>query len=418
MARGELPPGVADLFFAAAEQKLALEATLRDLFARWGYRPVIPPTFEYADMLASVAGVRLAEEMYRFFDRDGRALALRPDLTIPTARIAGVKLYDQPLPLRFSYVGNVFRYEEPRAGQRREFTQAGVELIGAPGSPADAEVIALLAASLQASGLPTFRITLGQIGFFRGLLAALRLPPEAADRLRVAVDRKSQAGVEAVLAELDGDERARRLLTALPALFGGPAVLDAAASLAWNPEMTAAVENLCQAWEWLERYGVAEHVTLDLGQVRGMAYYTGVVFEAFAPGVGFPLASGGRYDGLIGHFGPDRPAVGFALAVDRLLVALDRTGGAVASSPVAAIFQGCEHAECLALVQRARALGARVALDVLSRPAEDLLAYARSQGIRRVGLCDGPGRLRLFVDGSSHEVDVAQWESEVRTWIG
>lgn len=417
-ARGELPPGVADLFFTAAEQKLTLEATLRELFARWGYRPVIPPTFEYADTLASVAGVRLAEEMYRFFDRDGRALALRPDLTIPTARIAGVKLYDQPLPLRFSYVGNVFRYEEPRAGQRREFTQAGVELIGASGAPADAEVIALLAAALQASGLSAFRITLGQIGFFRGLLAALRLSPETADRLRVALDRKSQAGVEALLAELNGDEQARQLLMALPTLVGGSAVLDEAAALARSPEMAAAVENLRQTWEWLKRYGIAEYVTLDLGQVRGMAYYTGVVFEAFAPGVGFPLASGGRYDGLIGHFGPDRPAVGFALTVDRLLIALNHQRESAALSPIAAVFQGCEHTECLELVQRARAWGARVALDLLGRPTADLLAYARSQGIRRVVSCEGPGRLRLLVDGNSRALDPGDWESEVRTWIG
>ncbi|MCS7221697.1 MAG: ATP phosphoribosyltransferase regulatory subunit [Anaerolineae bacterium] len=418
IARGELPPGVADLFFATAEQKLTLETRLRELFARWGYRPVIPPTFEYADTLASVAGVRLAEEMYRFFDRDGRALALRPDLTIPTARIVGVKLYDQPLPLRFSYVGSVFRYEEPRAGQRREFTQAGIELIGAPNASADAEVIALLAAALQSAGLSAFRITLGQIGFFRGLLAALHLSPETADRLRVALDRKSQAGVEAILAELDGDRQAQQLLTALPTLVGGPAVLDEAAALVQSPEMMAAVENLRQTWDWLKRYGIAEHITLDLGQVRGMAYYTGVVFEAFAPGVGFPLASGGRYDGLIGHFGPDRPAVGFALTVDRLLLALNHQKGSAAESPIAAVFQGCEHAECLTLMQQARALGARVALDVLGRPEEDLWAYARSQGIRRVVLCEGPGRLRLLADGNSRTLAPGDWESEVQTWIG
>jgi ATP phosphoribosyltransferase regulatory subunit len=225
MTRGELPPGVADFFFAAAERKLALEATLGEQFVRWGYRPVIPPTFEYADTLASEAGVRLADEMYRFFDRDGRALALRPDLTIPTARIVGVKLFDQPLPLRFYYVGNVFRYEEPRAGQRREFTQAGVELVGAPGASADTEVIALLAAALQAAGLPAFRITLGQIGFFRGLLAALNLSADAAEQLRIAIDRKSQAGVSAILAGLNGNGRARDVLAALPTLVGGPELL-------------------------------------------------------------------------------------------------------------------------------------------------------------------------------------------------
>ncbi|HEY66635.1 MAG TPA: ATP phosphoribosyltransferase regulatory subunit [Caldilineae bacterium] len=418
LAPGELPPGVADLFFHAAEQKLALEATLRDRFTRWGYRPVIPPTFEYAETLASEAGVRLAEEMYRFFDRDGRALALRPDLTIPTARIVGVKLFDQPLPLRFYYIGNVFRYEEPRAGKRREFTQAGVELIGAAEASADAEVIALLVDALQAAGLTDFRITLGQIGFFRGLLAALSLSAEAAERLRIAVDRRSQAELEAILADLDGDDRAREAIAALPMLAGGPEVLDEAARVALSGEMEAAVVNLRQVWERLRQYDVTDHIVLDLAQVRGMAYYTGILFEAFAPGVGFPLASGGRYDGLIGHFGPDQPAVGFALTVDRLLTALDHQAAAETAPLIDVIFQDCGHMECLSLVRRARSLGARAALDVLGRSVDDLMAYAREQGISRVALCEGPGRVRLMMETGSRVIEAAAWEEEVRTWIG
>ncbi len=416
--RGELPPGVADLFFTAAEQKLALETTLRNEFTRWGYRPVIPPTFEYAETLASEAGVRLAEEMYRFFDRDGRALALRPDLTIPTARIVGIKLFDQPLPLRFYYVGNVFRYEEPRAGQRREFTQAGVELVGAPSASADAEVIALLIAALRTAGLSDFRVTLGQIGFFQGLLRALDLPEEQAEQLRVAIDRKSQAGVEAVLAALDGDGAARRAVAALPGLTGGAEVLKAAEAVCLNAEMRAAVENLCQVWDRLRQYDVTAHVTLDLGQVRGMAYYTGILFEAFAPGVGFPLASGGRYDGLIGRFGPDRPAVGFALVVDRLLTALDHQAAVASPPPVEVIFQDCGHPECLQLVREARALGARVLLDVLGRSDEALLAHAQTLGIGRVAVCQGPGRVRLVTSDGERVVGMDAWESEVRSWIG
>jgi ATP phosphoribosyltransferase regulatory subunit len=418
IVRGELPPGVADLFFAAAEQKLSLEATLRDQFALWGYRPLIPPMFEYAETLASEAGVRLAEEMYRFFDRDGRSLALRPDLTIPTARIVGGKLFDQPLPLRFFYIGSVFRYAEPRAGQRREFTQAGVELIGAPGSAADSEVIALLAEALGAARLPAFRITLGQVGFFRGLLTALDLTDLAAERLRLAIDRKSQVSVTEILASLKDDAHARQAVAALPSLTGGPEVLDAAAALILNDEMAAAVENLRQVCTRLERYGIMDRVTLDLGQARGMAYYTGILFEAFAPGVGFPLASGGRYDGLIGHFGPNHPAVGFALTVDRLLAALGHQTAARAQPFVDAVFQMCEHTECLRLVQQARSCGANVSVDLLGRSPDALMAYAHSQEISRVLLCAGPGQVRLLAAGVERDIDAARWEDEVRSWIG
>ena len=136
-----------------------------------GLREIILPTFEYADTLATDVGAEIDAEMYRFFDRHGRTLALRPDMTIPTARVVGTRLYDQPMPLRLSYVGSVFRYEPPRAGRQHEFIQAGVELIGAPGATADAESIALAVAALRAVGLPAFRITLGHVGFFRGLLA-------------------------------------------------------------------------------------------------------------------------------------------------------------------------------------------------------------------------------------------------------
>ncbi|MCD6289066.1 MAG: ATP phosphoribosyltransferase regulatory subunit [Anaerolineae bacterium] len=414
---GELPPGVADLFAQRAEQKLALEALLRDCFSRWGYQPVIPPTFEYAETLASEAGVRLAEEMYRFFDRDGRALALRPDLTIPTARIAGVKLFDQPLPLRFHYVGSVFRYEEPRAGKRREFTQAGVELIGASKPLADAEVIALLVDALRRAGLAQFRVRLGQIGFFRGLLAVLPSAGDLAERLRVAVDRKSQAGVEAVAGELE-DARLRETVVALPTLVGGGEVLPVAERLALNQEMRAAVENLHSVWGRLQQYGVTQSIMLDLGQVRGMAYYTGVLFEVFAPGVGFPLAGGGRYDRLVGHFGPDRPAVGFALTVERLLAALEHQDNVPGTHAVDVVFQACDHVACLAMVQQAREWGAHVMVDLADRGAEDLIAYARSQGIPRVALCEGAGRVRLIVGAETRLVDAAGWESEVRSWIG
>ena len=189
-----LPRGVADLFGAAAVAKRAAEAALRDLARRWAYVEVIPPTFEYAETLASEAGSQLAEELYRFLDRDGSALALRPDLTIPTARLAGSKLFDQPLPLRFFYAGPAFRYEEPRAGRQREFWQAGIELIGAASADADAEVLAFAALALHALDLPA-QFTLGHLGYFHGLAQHLGCDQPAVVALQSALDRKSRDDV-------------------------------------------------------------------------------------------------------------------------------------------------------------------------------------------------------------------------------
>ena len=175
-----LPEGVRDLLFADAAAFRDIENALHATWTAWGYRRVVLPTFEYADTLATDVGAEIDAELYRFYDRQGRTLALRPDLTIPTARVVGTRLYDQPLPLRVSYVGSVFRHEPPRAGRQHEFTQAGVELIGAQSRAADAETVALAIAALRAVGLPEFNITLGHVGYFRGLLDALALPERVA----------------------------------------------------------------------------------------------------------------------------------------------------------------------------------------------------------------------------------------------
>ena len=195
-----LPEGVRDLLFADAATLRGMAASLRATWTAWGYREIILPAFESAATLSTDVSAGLNAEMYRFFDRHGRTLALRPDMTIPTAHVVGTRLYDQPKPLRLSYMGSVFRYEPPAGGPAARVHPArGVELMGAHGATADAESIALAVAALRAIGLPAFRITLGHVGFFRGLLLALAAPERLAARLRSAVDRKAEAELAALL---------------------------------------------------------------------------------------------------------------------------------------------------------------------------------------------------------------------------
>ena len=174
MIKGQLPYGVGDLFFEYAAQRRMLEFRLRRVFAAWAYAEIISPTLEYADVVSGPAGSQLASNIMRFVDRNGETLALRPDLTIPTARAVASKLYDQPQPLRLCYIGSVFRYEDPQAGRRREFTQAGFELIGAGTVAADAEVLQLTVAALHAAELDQFMLTIGHMDFYRSLLEKLR----------------------------------------------------------------------------------------------------------------------------------------------------------------------------------------------------------------------------------------------------
>jgi ATP phosphoribosyltransferase regulatory subunit len=411
-----LPEGVRDLLFADAAAWRTMEAALRRTWSAWGYREIILPTFEYADTLATDVGAEIEAEMYRFFDRHGRTLALRPDMTIPTARVVGTRLYDQPLPLRIAYAGSVFRYEPPRAGRQHEFAQIGVELIGAPGAAADAEVVALAVAALRAAGLPEFRVTLGHVGFFRGLLSALALPDKLAGRVRKAVDRKAEAELAALLAEAgDGAPAARSALLALPCLTGNADALTAAEPFCLNATMAGALADLGAVAELLAAYNVADAISYDLAEVRDLDYYTGVTFEGFAPGLGFKLISGGRYDELIGHFGPPRPAVGWALLLDRVLLAREQQG-AVFVEPTADVLlsaRGCPV--CLGWAAAARARGLQVEVDPLGLEPDELWRSAQMRGIPRAVSHQDPRTLLVRDVSGWRTMPADDWE-EVARW--
>jgi ATP phosphoribosyltransferase regulatory subunit len=367
-----LPRGVADYFGGAARARRQAETTLRELARTWGYTEVIPPTFEFAETLATAAGARLAEELYRFLDRDGSALALRPDLTIPTARIAGSKLYDQPLPQRFFYAGPVFRFEEPRAGRQREFWQAGIELIGVKSADADAEVLAFAVRALQALGLAASHFTLGHLGYFHGLIAHLGLAPDMAQALQSALDRKSYDDLGEVAAALRLQAEDRQTVLGLLDLMGsqGTGVLARAEALARNEAMHAAVAELRAVEARLDHYGVKGYFSVDLSDVRGMDYYTGITFKAYTAHMGAAIVNGGRYDNLIAHFGPGRPAVGCAFYLDRLLLARARREGPPADPAPDLLVQPCGCGGYVALADEARAAGLVAVLALGPEPPQ------------------------------------------------
>lgn len=386
----QLPHGVADLYFQEAARKTLLETQLRETFAQWNYTQVIPPTFEYYEALAAEASPQVREEIYRFPDRDGRMLALRADPTIPIARLVSTKLYDQPLPLRFFYVANVFRHEEPKASLRREFTQAGIELIGTGTPQADAEVIALAVTSLRTIGLKEFRIRLGAMDFINALLAPLHLSEAQREQIKSALERKNQGALNEALMQISMTWETRRALSALPTLAGGTEIIERAAEdCAINEPARRAIERLHILWNILDALGAADAVTLDLGMVRGMAYYTGIVFEAFARGIGFSILSGGRYDNLLAHFGGDHPACGFAVGVERALAALKlQNPGDIRLMPN--IIAELDNARALAeRVAQARAQGQRVEWYLQNSTRAEMIAYAQKRGAQRVWFADG-----------------------------
>ena len=387
--QGQIPFGVADYFWEEALQRQELLASLLATFRAWGYGDVTPPAFEYAASLTAQASVGLQAEMYRFLDRDGSTLALRPEFTTPIARLAGTRLHDWPMPQRFCYAGSVFRYVDPQAGRQREFWQAGVELIGAPSPDADAEVLALTAQAMNVAGLRDYRIVLGQIRYFGGLLAALELTADQCDSLRWAIERKSEPALADFLRETPLRTGQRQAVEALPGLSGShiQQVIDQAERHCLNTEMHRALVNLRGVVDALSGYGVLESVVLDLTEIRSLGYYTGISFEALAPESGFSIGSGGRYDDLVGHFGPAQPAVGVALGVERLLLARQRQSGRMASlqpTPPHALVVSHQNPTALAQVQSWRAAGYRLQLEVNGRTLADVLQYAQQTGIAQV----------------------------------
>lgn len=381
---GQVPAGVADYFWGEAYERRTLEATLLDVFRHWGYSDVVTPVFEYADTLSARGSRELQSELCRFLDRDGSMLALRADMTIPVARLVGTRLHDAPAPQRFCYAGSVFRDVEPRAGQQREFWQVGIELLGSAAPEADAEVLALTVHALKAAGIAHFRLVLGQMQYFDGLLRALQLTPDAQARLTQAIDRNSEPELEAFLRTTRLPRRQQRALAELPRLSGAAIddILQRAARLALNQPMLAAIVNLRAICDVLAAFGVLEHVTLDLSEIHNLGYYTGITFEALAPGVGFRIASGGRYDNLIGTFGAPQPAVGAALGLERVLLARRRGAAPPPPRPLPPdlVVAAANQPPALAFVAAARAAGLIAALDLAHRSGDALCTYARTLG--------------------------------------
>ncbi len=379
-----LPPGVRDIFGAPARQFTTLRATLLRLLDCWGYHEVYPPTFEYFETVMRAFESDFAAEIYRVVDPDGHLLALRPDLTVPIARLVAVKLFDQPTPHRMSYVAPVFRFTRGNGSQSRQIWQGGWELIGDGSAMADAEVIALLIAAIEAAGLTEFQVNLGHMGFIRATLAETGLAPDQRETVLRAIDRKNRHVLLQTLDESTVTPAIRAVFAALPDLWGGVEVLDAALTLAPNDDARSAIERLREVYQLLQGYGVSERITLDLGEVRAMDYYTGVTFELFAKGSGYKVASGGRYDNLLARFGVDLPAVGAMIELEPLMNIYSDLNGAPTIPPPDTLYHYCTDPACLRDLYHRRRRGERIELDSHPRSEAELRAEAEHRGIGQV----------------------------------
>lgn len=378
----EIPYGTRDFLPVEAAEKRAIEAELASLFAEWGYDEVVTPTIEYLENLTRGTDRELEQHLFKLFDKDNRTVALRHEMTTPIARLAASRLRDYPQPLKLSYISSAFRYEQTQAGRQCEFHQGGVELMGSATAFADAEVIALAIQGLLRVGLKDFTICLGQVEFVTGIMNQFQLAAATQEKLKAAMEKHNLVAFGEIVAGLDLPEKARETLNRLPLLNGGAELLQQSYALALNEQSRRALDNLAAIYRLLQSYGVEKYVRFDLGIIRDFSYYTGMVFEAYTPGLGFPLAGGGRYDHLLSEFGTACPATGFAIGIERILLALTRQGLEKPDQPkdVYLSYAAGREAEAITKAQELRDAGKVVELALMGQTREEAAAMQQAKG--------------------------------------
>ncbi|MFZ3172861.1 MAG: ATP phosphoribosyltransferase regulatory subunit [Carboxydocellales bacterium] len=385
--RLRVPIGVKDMLPEEAWRKRQLEQEFAQLFYRWGYQEVVTPTFEFYQALA-VAGSNGEQEqnLFKFMDRQGHILALRPDMTTPIARLVATRMKDALAPQRLFYLSNVFSYAEPQVGRQREFFQAGVEFIGSASGDADGEVVALAIEVLKAAGLKNFQLHLGQMAVFKGIMEEIGLEEQQQRRFKSTLANKDFVGMEEILDTSGADASVKDRVRELLALRGGREVLERAGELIADNPAKKGLDNLKEIYAVLENYGVAEYVVIDFSVLRGFEYYTGLIFEGYAQHLGFPICGGGRYDKLLGQWGHPSPATGFAVGLERIMLALDRQGDAlpVPAPDVLLVYPKEKRREAIQLAQKYRREGLAVETVLEDSDVEKVRSYAGGRGISRI----------------------------------
>ncbi|HEY6871907.1 MAG TPA: ATP phosphoribosyltransferase regulatory subunit [Geobacteraceae bacterium] len=387
-----LPKGVADFLPEKADKIGYIEGKIRRVFELWGFRRIITPLLEFHDVMALGMGDDLKERTFRFDDRQtGRLLAIPPDITPQVARIVATRMQGYPLPHRLCYSGRVLRHTESQSGRNREIFQAGVELIGLDSPEADAEMVAMAVEALQGLGLDDFKVDLGQVEFYRGIMAASGLPLAERTLLQEAIAKKDASAVRAIMEEAPVSDTVKEQIAALPRLFGGREVLAEAARVAGNDRSKRALDNIAQVLDILDIYGVSDYLSIDLGEIRGLDYHTGLTFEGFVGGLGEPVCSGGRYDDLTAKYGFAAPATGFAFNILPLLAALERRPEVEACKTRDFLLFNLreDRREVLEIAQCLRRKGYSTARDIIRRDFDNSLAYARRMNILRMMVIGG-----------------------------
>ncbi len=389
---GELlhtPGGVKDTYGAECTNKLKVQSAVHEVLNSYGFRDIQTPAFEYFDIFSKERGTVASKEMFKFFDRGNNTLVLRPDMTPPIARCVAKYYRDEDLQIRLCYIADTFVNTGKYKGKLQQVTQAGAELFNDDSSDADAEMVALTVKCLLKSGLKEFQIEAGHAGFFNGLVKEAGFSEGDTSKLRNLIESKNFFGVEDLLDNLTVSTELKEIFLKMPEMFNN---LDEAAEFvkarSKSKEVYKAIERLKKLENILKSYGFENYITVDLSMLSNYSYYTGVIFRAYTYGNGEAVATGGRYDGLVSQFGKDTPAIGLAIVIDQLMIALSRQKlldeellqGTLLLYPQSLRDEAIKKAEIL----RSQGEDIQLVRKSPAKPIEEYITYAKRMRIKKM----------------------------------
>lgn len=379
------PEGVRDIYGKEYANKQNIQRLFGEKLHRFGYQDIQTPTFEFFDVFSREIGTTPSKELYKFFDKEGNTLVLRPDFTPSIARCAAKYFMDETIPLRFCYAGNNFINTDNLQGKLKETTQMGAELIGDASPAADAEMIAMLVEALLNAGLTEFQVSVGQVDFFKGLCEQAGLDMETELELRSFISSRNEFGAQELLEHQPISDDVRDALLRVSSFFGSYEILEDALACAGNERSKKAIKRLKEIYGILQTYGVEQYVSFDLAMVSKYHYYTGVIFNAYTYQTGSAIAKGGRYDRLLEKFGKPSPATGFVVIIDDLVAALTRQKRcpALENKNILLVYEG-DIAAAIIEAKAYREQGYDVVLLKLTQEKQRYTEFAQENGFERI----------------------------------
>ena len=395
------PEGDRDVYDGEYSKKVKIEEKLTEVLNLYGYKGIQTPMFEFFDIFNQEKGTVSSKEMYKFFDREGNTLVLRPDMTPSIARCVA-KYYDtDELPIRLGYKGNTFINNSSYQGKLKETTQLGAELVNDNSSSGDAEIIAMAIHSFLAVGITDFTVDIGQVEFYQGIVNEFRIKGEEEERLRELIRNKNYFGLEEFVAAADISEEGKEVILKFSELYGGYEILEIAKNLTFNSTARHAIEHLESVYRILSVYGYDKYVSFDLGMLNKYNYYTGIIFKGYTYGTGDAVMKGGRYDNLLGQYGKKAPSVGFAINVDELQLALTSQKIDIKDGrkKKMIVYNGAGYKPAIELAVQLRKHG--IICEVMrlfqGKPIEEYIEVARKEGMEHICYFEDKGLVWMII---------------------